>query len=202
MCRDEQGSYSFFNAAKSLVSIVRVLDAGCAADVDACKTFLTNAAEALIQEENCGPDYERGQSVVRQAYLGLTNYDTIYATTCLQNPETSMYCYAAAVTNQTNASNVYFYLLPLNMTLPGSTTPTCNWCLRENMAILQAASADRDRPIADSYESAARQVNTVCGPEFVNETLPDPGENLAASYLPSWMFATTAMALALPILLL
>ncbi|KAL2752826.1 hypothetical protein ACRALDRAFT_2111889 [Sodiomyces alcalophilus JCM 7366] len=196
------GSYSFFNAAKTLLSIVRVLDAGCEADVDSCKTFLSNAAEALIQKENCGPDYERGHSVVRQAYMGLTSYDVTYATTCLQNPETSMYCYATAVTNQTNASNVYFYLLPLNMTLPGSATPACNWCLGETMAILQAAAADRDRPIADSYETAARQVNTVCGPEFVNETLPEPGESLAAPHLPSWTLATTATALAVLSLLL
>ncbi|ROT36002.1 hypothetical protein SODALDRAFT_282703 [Sodiomyces alkalinus F11] len=197
-----QGSYSFFNAARTLVSIVRVLDAGCEADVNSCKTFLGNAAQALIQRENCGPDYERSHPVVRQAYLGLTTYEMLYAATCLQNPETSMYCYASAVTNQTNASNVYFYLLPLNMSLPGSATPTCNWCLGETMAILQAASADRAQPIANSYESAARQVNTVCGPEFVNETLPEPSENLAGLHLPPWTFAVTAVALAIPFLLL
>ncbi|KAL2255209.1 hypothetical protein VTK26DRAFT_3864 [Humicola hyalothermophila] len=165
------GSKSFFEAQKSLVSITRTLDATCAADVTRCTTYMNELAQSFIAAENCGVDFERGVATVVDAYEAMRAYAPIYGAGCLKDPETSAYCYANAVTNRTNPSMTHIYFLPLNKALPGATVPTCNYCLQQTMAIFRAATADRGQAIADTYVDAAEQVNTMCGPDFVNENL-------------------------------
>ncbi|CAK7214123.1 hypothetical protein SBRCBS47491_002042 [Sporothrix bragantina] len=168
-----QGSRSFFNAEKSLVSITQVLDATCAANATFCTTYLSQLATNLTDSANCGADYKLGNSIVVQAYLGMIAYQPLYAASCLTDPDTGAYCYANAITNLTTTANVYFYYLPLNNTLPTSgSEPSCNWCLQQTMGVFWSSSADRKRPIANTYLSAANQVDTICGPSFVNDTLP------------------------------
>ncbi|KAM7192682.1 hypothetical protein V8F20_008745 [Naviculisporaceae sp. PSN 640] len=166
-----QGSRSFFSAQKSLVSITQVLDASCAANATFCSEYMTDLANKMVLDENCGGDYELGNSVVVKAYLAMLAYAPVYTASCLKDPETSMYCFANAVTNVTNRSNPYFYYLPLNRSLPGSTIPTCNKCLQNTMSVFHSATADRKQQIANTYVSAAEQVNTICGPDFVKEEL-------------------------------
>ncbi|KAK3938501.1 hypothetical protein QBC46DRAFT_162977 [Diplogelasinospora grovesii] len=166
-----QGSRSFFNAEKSLVSITQVLDATCAPNATFCNNYLQQLAKNLTSEANCGPDYQLGNSVVVQAYLAMTAYAPLYGAACLKDPETSMYCFANAVTNLTNPSNTYFYYLPLNISLPGSTVPSCGSCLQQTMDVFQAATANRKQALVSTYPSAAQQVNTICGPNFVNQSL-------------------------------
>lgn len=160
---------------------MRVLDESCAADVSTCSDFMSEVATNLTQEENCGTEFNNGLSTVMQAYRGLITYELIYSASCLQDPETDMYCYANAVTNLSTSSDAFLYFLPFDEKLPGSSTPTCNWCNQETMAIFNAASADRDQGIANTYEEAARQVNAICGPNFVNGTLPEAVESAAWS---------------------
>jgi hypothetical protein len=150
-----------------------VLDATCAADVNFCTTYMTSLAKNLTDPSNCGVDYQLGNSVVVQTYMSMLAYQTLYSASCLKDPDTSQYCFASAITNQTTWSNVYFYYLPLNISLPGSTVPTCNSCLDRTMAIYQAASAYRSQPISSTYVTAAQQVDTICGPDFANTTLPN-----------------------------
>ncbi|KAK7416396.1 hypothetical protein QQX98_005212 [Neonectria punicea] len=188
-----QTSQEFFNAQKQLLSIVRVLDATCAANVTYCTEFFDAAAANLTAEENCKKEWNDGDSVVKQFLFGLQAYEMMYQATCLQDPDDDMYCYANAVTNLTTASNAYFYYLPYNLTLPGSTVPACSWCIQETMSIFHSASADRSQPISNTYEAAARQVNTICGIDFVNGTLPS--EEVSASFVfrPSWTALITSL---------
>ncbi|KAG6039912.1 hypothetical protein E4U41_001819 [Claviceps citrina] len=167
-----QTSSGFFNAQKQLVSLVQVLDAACAPDVTQCTDFLSQAARNLTLEANCQNEYEQNQTQVLLAYRGLRAYNVMYSATCLQNPAANSYCFADAVTNQTNPSNTYLYFMPYGLSLPGASKPTCNWCTQTTMAIYHSAAADRDRPVASKYEDAAQQVNTLCGPSFVNSSLP------------------------------
>ncbi|KAK1984818.1 hypothetical protein LZ30DRAFT_779567 [Colletotrichum cereale] len=190
-----QGSRSFFQAEKQLLSIVRVLDATCSADVQYCTGFLEGVAGNLTLDANCGSDYQSGNPIVMQAYLGLKSYEMLYKATCLTDPDTSMYCFANAVTNLTTPSNVYFYYLPLNLTLPASANPTCGSCLRRTMDIFQTFTTNRKLPIASTYEDAARQVNTLCGPEYVNDTLL-AAVSMAVLSAPSWTLTATTLALA------
>lgn len=183
----KQKSDSFFNAKKQITSMVRVLDAGCAADVDSCSEFMDSAAQNLTAKENCQEEYNQGLTVVTEAYNGLVNYKTMYSATCLQDPDSDQYCYASAVTNSTDSSDSYIYFLPYNLALPGSSTPSCDWCNKETMDIFHAASADRDLLISKTYEEAARQINNLCDPEYVNGTLPEAVESHGPAMLPSWV---------------
>lgn len=163
-----------------------MLDETCAADVDSCNNFMSTAAKNLTSDDNCKDEYNDGLTTVMQAYRGLVSYETIYTATCLQDPDTDSYCFANAVTNLSTPSDAYLYFLPYDLELPGSSSPTCNWCNKETMAFYHAASADRDQPVANTYESAARQINTLCGPDFVNSTLPEASEDAGVAVVPSW----------------
>lgn len=168
-----QGSRSFFNAQKSILGITQVLDAACSPNVTLCNDYMQDVAQKLIAPENCGADYELKNTVVVDTYIAMQAYQPVYEATCTKDREReeSLYCYAKAVTNTTTPSNVYFYYLALNLTLPGTTVPTCSTCLQDIMAIYQRHTANRNQPIALTYEQAATQVNTMCGTDFVNETL-------------------------------
>lgn len=188
-----QTSQGFFNAQKQLLSVVRVLDATCAANVTYCTEFFDAAAANLTAEANCKKEYNNGDSVVKQFLFGLQAYEMMYQATCLQDPDDDMYCYANAVTNLTTASNAYFYYLPYNLTLPGSTVPACSWCVQETMAIFHTASADRSQPISNTYVDAARQVNTICGLDFVNGSLAEATTSASSIFMPSWTGMITSV---------
>jgi hypothetical protein len=189
-----QTSRGFFEAQRQLLSIVRVLDATCAANVTYCTDFFDSAARNLTTSENCKSEVESGNSIVKQFLNGLRSYEVMYKATCLQTPKDDMYCYANAVTNTTTAANAYFYYLPYNLTLPGSTNPSCGFCTQETMNIYHAASEDRSQPVALTYEAAARQVNTLCGPDFVNSTLPPEETSVAHVFAPSWVGLALTLA--------
>lgn len=162
------------------------MDATCAANVTYCTEFFDGAAKNLTASENCKQEWDDGDTTVKEFLYGLQAYEMMYQATCLQDPDSDMYCYANAVTNTTTASNAYFYYLPYNLTLPGSTVPSCSWCVQETMAIFHTASADRSQPISNTYEAAARQVNTICGIDFVNSTLPKAEVSASPVFAPSW----------------
>ncbi|CAJ2507031.1 Uu.00g082170.m01.CDS01 [Anthostomella pinea] len=166
-----QSSQTFFEAEKTLVGITQVLDAACKADIDFCTDFLGKLADELIADGNCATDYEMQNALVMQAYTGMKVYNTVYKATCLTDPDDSAYCFANAVTNLTTASNSYLYQMPFNMTLPTNAAPACNSCTNETMGIFQAATSDRNAGITYTYQGAAKQINSICGDGFVNETL-------------------------------
>lgn len=173
-----QGSTSFFDAESSLVSISRVLDHACAANVTSCASYLASVASNLTESRNCGADYAAGNPTVVEAHTGLIAYQVVYSATCLRDTDATSgsdgsYCFGNAVTNTTNASQTYFYFLPLNASLPGATLPICEQCLRDTMSIYHVATANRRQPIANVYGQAARMVDTLCGTGFANATLAD-----------------------------
>ncbi|ETS76312.1 hypothetical protein PFICI_11699 [Pestalotiopsis fici W106-1] len=175
-----QGSLSMFNAEKSLFSITQVLDATCSANVTFCVDYLDQVASNLTETANCADDYEQQNSVVVQAYLGLKGYQPLYSASCLQDADTSAYCFANAVTNSSAIADTYLYYLPLNISYPNITTPDCNSCTKNVLGIFQAATADRDAAIANTYADAANAVNAQCGAGFVNATLPEAQVSSAA----------------------
>ncbi|KAI1777744.1 hypothetical protein F4818DRAFT_324456 [Hypoxylon cercidicola] len=172
-----KGSNSFFQAMRNLVQITQVIETSCKANKQNCTDYLDNLAEQLKSDDNCGEDYEKQNQVVIQAYKGLKSYEELFGAGCLQNPETSAYCFVTAVTNLTTSSNVYLYNLPLNSSLPASALPACDYCTSETMKIYQSATADRTKYIANTYVQAAEQIDQECGANFVSaalaEALPD-----------------------------
>jgi hypothetical protein len=53
----------------------------------------------------------------------------------------------------------------------GGSQPTCDACLKNTMAVFEAATSERGGALASVYTSAASQVNVNCGPGFVNASL-------------------------------
>ncbi|KAH8752573.1 hypothetical protein F5883DRAFT_608322 [Diaporthe sp. PMI_573] len=200
-----QSSQSFFEAEKSLVSISTVLDHACAANVIRCTDYLATVARNLTDSSNCGQDYQANNPMIREAYLGLISYQVVYSATCMKDPGTAVYCFGNAVTNQTNPTETYFYYLPLNSSLPGGTVPICAPCLEQTMAIYQVATANRRQPIAETYDSAAEQVNTLCGPSFANTTMPEAivsGAGFSTlGQAPSWALPSAILIMAAILLL-
>ncbi|KAI1501010.1 hypothetical protein F5X99DRAFT_418808 [Biscogniauxia marginata] len=179
-----KSSQSFFQAQRSFFDVTQVLTATCAVDVDSCTDYFNQLASDLISDDNCGEDYQDGNALVMQAYRGMTIYNTVYKATCLTDPESEAFCYAKAVTNSTTASNVFLYYLPYNSTLRDSAAPACNSCTSQTMGIYQAATSDRNSAIAYTYQSAAEHINSICGTNFVNETLAAAVESSSARAMP------------------
>jgi hypothetical protein len=195
----EQKSKSFFEAKRSLLGITRTLDATCAANATFCNDYMQTLARNFTAPENCGREYDAGATAIIDVYDAMTAYAPVYGAGCLRDDETSAYCYANAVTNQTNYSMAYVYFLPLNKSLPGATVAPCNFCLQQTMALYQASTADRRQLISLTYEAAAKQVNTICGPGFVNESLAPvavPATALAGVMRPSTWLSTAVVGLA------
>ena len=130
-------------------------------------TFATNLTTASA----CASDLASQNPLIIQAHLGLEAYTPLYTASCLRNPATAAYCFADAVTNASSPTDSYIYYLPLNTSLPGGSQPTCDACLKNTMAVFEAASGDRAGVLAGDYSGAAALVNVQCGPGFVNQSL-------------------------------
>lgn len=195
-----QGSLSFFNAAHSRTRLTQVLDATCAADLMVCSLYFAGLANDLVSEARCGADFSRGNPVVVESHQGMLAYRPMYQASCLRNAASSQYCYVDAATDKDNPTDAYFYFLPLNVSLPAATKPTCNACLHDTMLVYHRATANRQAAIARTYPEAAMQVNTICGPGFTNQTLPVPLPISAAATVKGlwggWVVAAVMSSLA------
>lgn len=180
-----QGSQSFFQAERSFFAITKVLDAACDADVTMCTDYFNGLAKSLIDDSNCGGEYERQNALVVQAYKGMKTYEVVYKATCLTNADadSSAYCFANAITNASTPSNSYLYYLPFNSTLPTYAVPSCGSCTQQTMQIYQAATSNRKADIANTYQSAAEQINSNCGDNFINTSLAAAAVSSTASSL-------------------
>ncbi|KAK4225540.1 hypothetical protein QBC38DRAFT_510965 [Podospora fimiseda] len=165
-----ENSISFFQTQKSLVALTRTLEATCNANVTSCSIYFGQLAQNFTAPENCGADFQRGQAAVVAAHRGMIAYAPIYQAGCLRDDQSSAYCYATAI-NRPDINDTHKYFLALNKTMPGSTRPSCDYCTKQTMALFQVATGDRRQSLVNTYPAAAKQVNLVCGPGFVNETL-------------------------------
>ncbi|CAG8951418.1 hypothetical protein HYFRA_00007333 [Hymenoscyphus fraxineus] len=198
-----QNSMSFFQAEKSVTRITQVLDNACAANATECGRVMSAFASNITTSSACAADISTQNPLINQAHLGLLAYKPTYTATCLKNQISKSYCFAEAITNATNPADTYQYYLPLNITLPGGSQPTCNSCLQNSMAVYAAATADRSSALASTYVGAAMQVNVNCGPNFVNASLAAAVANSGASSpLMGTNFGLLAVVLAVSSLLL
>ena len=132
---------------------------------------MASFAANISSTASCGSDLTNQNPLIQQAHLGLLAYKTLYTASCLRNPTTSAYCFADAITNTSSPTDSYIYFLPLNVSLVGGSQPTCDACLKNTMAVFEAATSDRTSALASDYVSAAMQVNVNCGPGFANASL-------------------------------
>ncbi|KAL9075912.1 MAG: hypothetical protein Q9161_001306 [Pseudevernia consocians] len=178
-----QNSMSFFDATRSLSTITAVLNASCSVSFPTCSGLMSSFTLALRSSTACQDDYNSENPQVRQAYAGLLSYDVSYNGSCLKNApipddpdarqDNDNYCFANAVTNTTSPTDSYIYYLPLGIPLPAGSLPTCDACLTATMAVYAAAASNKSQPLNLDYVDAATMVNEMCGPAFVNASIPN-----------------------------
>lgn len=174
---------SFFDATRSLSAITAVLNASCSVSFPTCSGLMSSFAATLRSPTACQDDYNAENPQVRQAYAGLLAYDVSYNASCLKNDpdpddvqqDNDNYCFANAVTNASSPTDSYVYYLPLGITLPPGSLPTCDYCLTATMAVYAAAAMNKSQPLNLDYDASATMVNEMCGPSFVNATIPSAG---------------------------
>ncbi|KAL4979468.1 hypothetical protein BDW66DRAFT_127499 [Aspergillus desertorum] len=193
-------STAFFHILTSAASTSRVLDIACAADVSSCASTLSSLASDLIDDSNCGKDYADGNPLVTNAYVDLITYEPIYRATCLQNPDTSDYCFVDAVTNTSNAADYDVYSLPYGSTIDNaSSLPTCSSCLQATLDIFSEWAQVEEQPLAKSYLTSAEAINGKCGSAFAKvnvtvgteEDFPSSVEARLAVPLSFWVSSLT-----------
>ncbi|KAF3017635.1 hypothetical protein E8E15_005485 [Penicillium rubens] len=196
-----ENSNAFFHTLSSAPATSRILDKSCSADVSKCASIMTGLAADLLDPDNCGDDYENGNSVVKGTYRDLVAYEPMYRATCLMSPSTQKYCFVDAVSNSTAPDDYGVYLVPLGTPLTVGSVPTCNKCLKETMDIYSGWARRDGQPLDTTYLPSAKIVNAHCGDGFAatNITLGSvdvrAGAGLAVP-LPHLGFATV-MALVL-----
>jgi len=163
-----QNSNSFFHAESSPILLSQTLDAACNAPLAICSPLMANIAAELIDDSNCGQDYQQENPLVTQAYAGLVAYEPLYRATCLRDSATNNYCFAEAITNASDPADAYPYYTALGLSLPASATPTCSQCLQQTMGIFAQYARSEAQPLAGTYLGCASQLDAGCGPGFVD----------------------------------
>ncbi|KAL4758848.1 uncharacterized protein BDW70DRAFT_89990 [Aspergillus foveolatus] len=203
LLRDSTG---FFHILTSAASTSRVLDIACAVDVSSCASTLSSLASDLIDDSNCGKDYADGNPLVTNAYVDLITYEPIYRATCLQNPDTSNYCFVDAVTNTSNAADYDVYSLPYGSTINnGTSLPTCSSCLQATLEVFSEWAQVEHQPLAESYLPSAEAINGKCGSDFANVNVTVGTEDFPSSAEPrlalSHPLCVTSLTIGLSLLL-
>ena len=139
---------------------------------------MASLTQQIQLESNCGADLQMQNPMVLQAYNGFVAYQPLYHAGCLTDTDGN-YCFSDAVMNASAPTSSYIYYLPLGVQLPGGTSPACNMCLRNTMAIFATYASNISQPISTDYGTAAQQVDMYCGPKFVDATVQSTSSALA-----------------------
>ncbi|KAG9711237.1 hypothetical protein KCU73_g17235, partial [Aureobasidium melanogenum] len=128
-------------------------------------SFPSNARQSnwrrhLIQSpDNCAADLQNQNPTVMQAYTGFVAYQSLYHAGCLLNSNTGSYCFSDAVTNASSPTDSYVYYLPLGISLPSTTSPSCSSCLRDTMSVFASTATNRSQPLSKVYGTAAAMID-------------------------------------------
>ena len=166
-----QNSNSFFHASRSPVTLSQTLDNSCGASMQTCAGVMSDFANAIVQDSNCGQDYRNENPQVLQAHAGLVAYEPLYRASCLKNAASGNYSMVDAFTNSTNPSDSYPYYLAIGLNFPGGSTLTCDSCLQNTMGIFASFASNKTQPLSATYVTAAQQIDQICGPTFVNSSI-------------------------------
>lgn len=140
---------------------------------------MTSLAAQMLDEDNCGPDYEAGNSVVTDTYQQLMAYEPVYRATCLTNPTTNDYCFVDAVTNSTAPNDYNVYFIPIGNQLTKGKL-TCNECLQSTMDIYAEWARVDGQALDTTYLPSAKIVNEYCGSGFATTNVTIGSDNVTA----------------------
>ncbi|KAG9841991.1 hypothetical protein KCV05_g8368, partial [Aureobasidium melanogenum] len=178
-----QTSTSFFSVQRSPVKLAQTLGASCSVNFDSCSALMASLARQIQLPDNCAADLQNQNPTVMQAYTGFVAYQSLYHAGCLLNSNTGSYCFSDAVTNASSPTDSYVYYLPLGISLPSTTSPSCSSCLRDTMSVFASTATNRSQPLSKVYGTAAAMIDLTCGADFVNASIPTVPSTGAASLI-------------------
>lgn len=165
-----ENSNAFFHDLSSATTTSAVLNTTCSKPVAKCQSIMTETAAQLLQQENCGPDYDANNSVVVDTYEAMMAYEPVYKATCMTNPDTDEYCFVDAATNSTNPNDYDVYLVPVGNPLTKGNL-TCNECLKSTMKVYSQWATVNNEALDSTYLSSAKIVNDYCGAGFAKTNI-------------------------------
>lgn len=89
------------------------------------------------------------------------------------NHQKATYCYSDALFSMVESSSddAYLYLLPLGISFPSSSTPSCFQCTKDVMAIFHSYTNSTNNVITSTYNSASSIIAQKCASNFVNTSI-------------------------------
>ncbi|PCH35402.1 hypothetical protein WOLCODRAFT_139891 [Wolfiporia cocos MD-104 SS10] len=158
-------STAFIEAQNNLTLLNNVLWGTCntGPSLDQCTANMDWFAQEL--QTACAIDLKANNELAASTLVGLHAYSLMRATACLPANTTNTYCYIDAVANSGSA-DAYFYELPLGLSVPNGTTPSCSMCIQDVMAVyVEEGLGTAD--LGTTYAHAAAVADTACGNGFV-----------------------------------
>jgi hypothetical protein len=147
------------------------LDTACSAPLSICEPAMSELAQQLISEDNCGADFRNEQPLVLQAYNGLLAYEPVYRASCLKTEADDEYCLANALGGSNNSANIYPYFTAVGLAIPSGARPTCNACLKQTMQVFAQYAVRSSSPLSQTYMKCAQIVDGSCGEDYADTTI-------------------------------
>jgi len=121
---------------------------------------MNNLATELRSQ--CAADLTAGNTLAVSALIGFSSFELYNEVGCLINPRDNTYCYLEALAD-TSPDDLYFYSLPLGISLPNTTVPTCSECTKAVMSIYSQFAINATLPLSHTYPAAQNKTATACG---------------------------------------
>lgn len=180
-------------AQSNLTALNAIVWGTCNTDVssDVCSSNMAGFASQLqslcsaeISSENAqvvqalqGALLNLSKSLYLTPFLGLQAYDMMRSAGCLADQVTNSYCYVEA-SHSTDPSDLYFYQLPIGLSLPNNTTPSCSSCTKSLMGVyadaLGKASKGSLSALSKTYSSAEEVAVKQCGDNYAQAAANTP----------------------------
>ena len=126
----------------------------------------------------------------------LQAFNMMYTAGCLPDQSSNAYCFVDAA-HATNPSDLYFFQLPMGISLPNNTTPSCSSCTKSLMALyaqsLENAPKGTLTYLEKTYPSGQKVAVAQCGASYA-QALAVTGNAVGRQ---TWSFAVGLPAILL-----
>jgi len=162
-----QNSQAFNQQAQTnLTALSSIVWGTCNTDLsqDVCSSNMAWFASTL--QSVCAEDLSARNVMVSQTLQGLQAFDLMRTAGCLPDQTTNTYCFVEAA-HSSNPADLYFYQLPIGISLPNGTTPSCSSCAKSLLALYSQALQNATKGTLDdlqkTYASGATLADKQCG---------------------------------------
>lgn len=162
-----QTSNTFIGAQQNLTFLNDLVWGTCNTpnEESECVQNMVWFSESLRQE--CATDLKDGNQLASETLMALEAYVPMREVGCQVDPTTNTYCFVNAA-KDSNPSNLYYYSLPLGISLPATVDPSCNACLKSLMGTFSSTikAGGKYAGLLKTYENAAELTLGKCGVGF------------------------------------